>query len=389
MTRKCEPFSCDSADAHTIFTYCRYNPVSIGGDRFRPRVAQSDMMTSRSILRCLSWTVAVLAVAFSCEQASAIEEPAKAKAAARRPQIEDFAPPEEFVMVGSIKTHFIRKGDKGPPVVLVHGFGASTITWQKTLNALAPQYQVYALDMKGFGLTAKPKDGNYHATAYTDHLLGFLDAMKLQKVVMVGHSLGGAIASRLALLHPERVGALVLVDPAPVTLPKNNEAILRRAGVDVAKPGTAAEKAAKVNPILASRLLPALLRTTITRQTVETGLKVAYHDPKFVTPEMVEIYYRPITIEGAAEAMASMMNPPSKADTPLPPITDLKTPALIVWGEHDQVVPVLLFENYVQSIPGAQKAVFANSGHVPHEEEADAFNARLLDFLDQLPGRIK
>ena len=347
------------------------------------------MMTSRLILRCLSCFIAVLAVTFLHGQTSAFDEPAKAKTPARRPQIEDFAPPEEFVMVGSIKTHFIRKGDTGTAVVLVHGFGASTITWQKTLDALAPRYQVYALDMKGFGLTAKPKDGNYHATAYTDHLLGFLDAMKLEKVVLVGHSLGGAIAARLALLHPERVRSLVLIDPAPVALPKNNEAILRRAGVDVAKPGTAAEKAAKVNPVLASRLLPALLRTTITRQTVETGLKVAYHNPKFVTPEMVEIYYRPITIDGAAEAMASMMNPPPKAETPLPPITELKTPALIVWGGHDQVVPFSLFENYVQSIPGAQKTVFANSGHVPHEEEADAFNARLLDFLDKLPGRVK
>ncbi|MGE3821468.1 MAG: alpha/beta fold hydrolase, partial [Isosphaeraceae bacterium] len=73
-------------------------------------------------------------------------------------RIEDFAPPEEFVMVGTVKTHFIAKGNTGPHVVLIHGFGASTYTWRGTIEALAGRYRVYALDLKGFGLTAKPKD---------------------------------------------------------------------------------------------------------------------------------------------------------------------------------------------------------------------------------------
>jgi len=319
---------------------------------------------------------------------SAVTTPgASAAAPVRLPRIEDFAPAEEFVMVGAIKTHFVRKGETGRPVVLVHGFGSSTVTWQKTIDALSTRYRVYAFDMKGFGLSAKPKDGQYHARAYVEQLVGFLDVMKLDRPVLVGHSLGGAIVSRVALLHPDRVGGLVLVDPVPVTLPRNEGALMKRAGVDVGvnPPGTAADKAALLNPALASRLLPVLLRSAITRQTVETGLKVAYHDPKFVTPEMVEIYYRPITIEGAAEAIASMWSAPKTPDAPLPPLSGLNLPALVAWGRHDQVVPAELFEKYVSAIPGARKVVFPNSGHVPHEEEAEDFNARLLEFLAELP----
>ena len=117
----------------------------------------------------------------------------------------------------------------------MHGFGSSTYTWRKSVDALAPRYRVYALDLKGFGLTAKPKDGRYHMDAYTRHLLGFLDAMKLERPVLVGHSLGGAVVARLALLHPERVGGLVLEDPLPVEMPRVNggEFLKRAAGNEV------------------------------------------------------------------------------------------------------------------------------------------------------------
>ncbi len=310
--------------------------------------------------------------------------PIPAAGSARIARGEDFAPPEEFVMVDSIKTHFVQKGNVGRPVVLVHGFGSSTYTWRAAVDALAARHRVFALDLKGFGLTEKPKDGQYHMDAYTRHLLGFLDAMKLDRPVLVGHSLGGAVVTRLALLHPDRVGALVLEDPVPVSMPRLNQAeLLKRAGEH--RPGTAAEKAAILNPALAKRMLPMLLRSTITRQTVENGLKVAYHDPRFVTPELVEVVYRPLTFEGAAEALASMVNPPPVPPAPLPPLDGLKLPALVAWGHHDKVMPIDVFEQYAKTIPGASKVVFAESGHVPHEEEAAAFHDRLLAFLDTLP----
>jgi 2-hydroxy-6-oxo-6-(2'-carboxyphenyl)-hexa-2,4-dienoate hydrolase len=303
----------------------------------------------------------------------------------RLARIEDFAPPEEFVMVGPVKTHFVAKGATGRPVVLLHGFGSSTYTWQKNLGELSKRHRVYALDMKGFGLTAKPRDGEYHPDAYARHLLGFLDVMRLDRPVLVGHSLGGSVVARLALLHPERVAGLVLVAPAPLWF--------RHApgGPDAraipTKPVAAADAPVPTGvaaPAPARRVLPALLRAGITRQTVESALRAAFHDPRLITPEMVEAYYRPLTIEGAAEALAAMLNPPPlELAVPLPPLRTLKVPTLVVLGQHDRVVPAQ-GERYARAIPGARRVVFAHSGHVPHEEEPEAFNARLIEFLDQV-----
>lgn len=352
----------------------------------------SGPAVSRRLTGCAAWAWALLLAACAAGPAVAgpppaggpaapAPAPAPAAPAVKPAAIEDFAPPEEFVTVGGVKTHFVKKGSAGRAVVLVHGFGSSTYTWRKTLDALAPRYTVYAFDLKGFGLTAKPRDGRYHMQAYTDHLLGFLDAMKLDRPVLVGHSLGGAVATRFALTNPGRVSALVLISPLPVTMPRDGAA-LKRVGGDRA--GSAAETAASLNPAMAARMMPALVRAAITRKTVEAGLKAAYHDPALVTPEMVEVYYRPITIDGAVEALASIATPPP----PLPPapgLETLKLPALVAWGGHDSVMPRSGYEAYARSIPGARSFVLTDSGHVPHEEEADAFHARLVEFLGGLP----
>ena len=203
-------------------------------------------------------------------------------------KIEDFAPPEEFVIAGGVKTHFIARGKGGPPVVLVHGFGSSTFSWSANIDALAKSHRVYALDLKGFGLTAKPKDGVYHLKEYTRHLIAFLDEMKLETVVLVGHSMGGGVVTRLALLNPERVSALVLIDTAPAgdlgpLLPLKKDEL---AGM-------------LLNSALSTQILSSLLKSLISKERMEAGLRGSFRDPSKVTPEMLERLYIPFTIEGA------------------------------------------------------------------------------------------
>lgn len=326
-----------------------------------------------------AWALALVLILGGANPPAQPPPAAAATVPVKPAKIEDFAPPEEFLQVGAVKTHYVHKGERGLPVVLVHGFGGSTFTWAKTIDSLADTHRVYAFDLKGFGLSEKPRDGLYNMDVYTDHLLGFLDELKLEKAVLVGHSLGGAVVTRVALLHPERVVGLVLVAPMPVTPMRDPKALERVGGVGVK---SAADKAASLNPKIASRMIPALVRATLTRQTVEAGLRSAYHDPKFITPELVEIYYRPITIEGAAEALATMANAPP-APKPLPPMSTLKIPVLIGWGKHDGVMPGA-YEHVARSIPGSKTLIFENSGHIPHEEEAALFNGTIVEFLDGL-----
>jgi len=100
---------------------------------------------------------------------------------------------------------------------------------------------------------------------------------------------------------------------------------------------------------------------------------------------MVDVYYRPITIEGTAEALASMLNRPLKPLGPLPPLGGLALPTLVGVGAFDKVLPPDAADEYLNGIAGARREVFARSGHVPHEEEPAAFNARLREFLAEIP----
>lgn len=277
---------------------------------------------------------------------------------------EDLAPASEFLDVGGVKTHVVRRGDKGRPVVLVHGFGSSTYTWRKSLEVLSGKYRVFAVDMRGFGLTAKPKDGKYNIVEFADHLLATLDALELGDAppVLVGSSLGGAVILRLALLHPDRVAGLVLVDAAPV-------------GVELATPRPRQPRPMKLDPLL--------LRAMVGRGMVERGLRSSFYDQALVTPEMVDAYLKPTEIDGAMEALSAMMDAP--AEVPTPPLSTLKKPVLIAWGRHDRVIPVALAGGFAREIAGSKTVVFENSGHLPHEEEPAAFHRALTEFVDQIP----
>ncbi len=292
-------------------------------------------------------------------------------------RIEDLAPPEEFVEAGGIKTHFVQKGTCGPAIVLIHGFGSNTTTWRETLDGLGDRFRVYALDLKGFGLTEKPKDGQYNAPAYTRHLLAFLDAMKLQRPILVGNSMGGAVALRLALQHPDRVSGLVLVDAA---LPRLNG--WDRPGVQAALlEGDDRRAKADDNAWLfrGLKVSPLLLRAAFSRRMVERGLRTSFHDESLVTPEMIDTYYRCFQTEGAMEALAAMLDPPPDRED-LPPMDSLNIPVLVVWGRHDRVIPLSVADVFTDEIPGARKVIFEQSGHLPQEEEPDAFHALIAEF---------
>lgn len=341
------------------------------------------MLARRSLSSTAVAAAVIVAGVLRSWHASAIADDAPPKPAApanRLPRVEDFAPPEEFLVVNGIKTHLIRKGDAGPEVVLIHGFGSSTYTWRKNVDVLAKDHRVVAIDLKGFGLTEKPRDGRYDFATLTRHLEDTIDALKFQRPVLVGNSMGGMIALRAALRRPDRVRALVLVDAAP----------LRTAAGPMGRPAAVAPKADPApatkpgNPVLAN-LKSAFVRAAITRGMVESGLKSSFKDPSLVTPEMVDVYYRPLGIEGGAEALMAMGGPPPAGELPLPPISALKAPTLIVWGRYDRVIPVKVADEFEKSIPGARKVIFENSGHLPHEEEPDAFNPLLTRFIAQTP----
>lgn len=316
-------------------------------------------------------SLAALMLSFASVEPVRADDAPKSDGPRPMARIEDYAPPEEFVVVSGLKTHFVAQGTAGPAIVFVHGFGSCTYSWRKNLEPLAAKgFRTFAIDVKGFGLTAKPKDGQYHLAAFAQQLLDFLDAMKLDRPILVGNSMGGAVIARLALLHPERVAGIVLVDAAPPDVAlKPRE---KNPG------GVALPKAPMLK--FGSTFAPALAKAMVTRGLVEYSLRVAYHDPKFITEEEVQVQLRPMSIDGAAEALAALTATPPGPIEPTPPLSLLEVPALIVWGRHDRIIPVAMADYFARELPSARKVVFENSGHMPQVEEAVAFNALIAEF---------
>lgn len=263
-----------------------------------------------------------------------------------------------FVTVNGVRVRYVRRG-AGPPVVLVHGIASSIYTWADVLPALGPSHDVIALDLPGFGGSAIPAD--FPGERYPGLVRSFLDALGLARVRLVGHSLGGAVASAFAAAEPERVERLVLVDAAGFNLsPADRPWMLRVLGW----PGAAA-------------VLDAL---PLRRRVVALGLRQVFHDDARVTPERIEEYLAPMARPGATAFMARLLGDVDSMGLP-EALGRIRAPTLVVWGAEDAWVPLRDADRFVSAIPGARKAVIEGCGHVPQEERPQELIALLREFL--------
>ena len=120
---------------------------------------------------------------------------------------------DHFIEIGDINYHYQEFVGPGDNIFLLHGFSSSTYTWEKVAARLNAQgYHVWAMDMKGFGWSDKPKGASYDPVSLMEDVNAWMDAMDLNNVVFVGNSLGGAIAVLMAAEHPEKIDGLVLID---------------------------------------------------------------------------------------------------------------------------------------------------------------------------------
>jgi pimeloyl-ACP methyl ester carboxylesterase len=263
------------------------------------------------------------------------------------------------------RLRYVRTGS-GDPVVLVHGFGSSLYTWKDVLPALAARHEVVALDLPGFGESDRPGD-----LAFDDlprAVVGLMDRLGLERVALVGNSLGGAAAAVVAAERTERVSALVLVDAA---------------GFDLAPSGRP-----RLVRLATSALGPALSALPGKRLLVETALRQVFHDPRRVSAERVAEYAAAARHPGTFAAVRSLGRSLGPRGAGFEAILGrVEAPTLVLWGEHDRWIPAAHADRFVQRIGGSRKVVIPACGHVP-QEERPAETARLvLGFLAEAAGR--
>lgn len=286
---------------------------------------------------------------------------------------EAIAPPDgRFLTVSGLSVFMQEAGPvDGPPVILVHGFGGSTFNWRYTLPALAEAgYRAVALDLKGFGLSGKSFDEDYSHAAQADFVAEVMTALDIQSATLVGHSLGGNVIAHLALQYPERVLGLVFAAGAVIA-----ESDAR--GSVVGRP-VSVGMLAEVPPF--RRWGQILLRSVLVPERVTATLKSAYYNPAFATPEVIEGALRPQQVRDWDLALLGIMRDSGRNALP-EPLSAITAPTLIVWGENDTWVPLERGQQLRAALPQAQWVMIPQAGHLLMEEQAEAFNSALIEFM--------
>ncbi len=271
-----------------------------------------------------------------------------------------------------------------PALVLVHGFATGSGHWRRNATVLAAAgWRVYGLDLLGFGASSQPAlwlDNRLWAR----QLQAFLEQVVQAPAVLVGHSLGGLVALSCAVFFPDLVRAVVaapLPDPT-LMLPEPASPPRRR-------PWLRRLRRWLVN--LLCQLLPLELLVPLLAHSplLDLGIQSAYRTAVIGDGELHRLIARPARRPGAIRALRAMsiaMALRPQAATAPALLRRLSQPLLLIWGRQDRLVPVQVAEQVRRLRPELPLELIEGSGHCPHDEHPDAFNALLLEWLVQLPG---
>lgn len=267
--------------------------------------------------------------------------------------------PGAVIDIDGRRVHYVDAG-QGDAVVLIHGWNGSTFDMRYTIPELAQHYRVIAIDLLGYGYSARPADGDYSVGGLADFVLRVMDRLHIDRAAVLGHSMGGGIAMQFALRYPERVDKLVLVSSATVAEMQRGRTL----------------------GLLARPFMPLITLAFVRKSAVRRALRGVVHDPALVTPEMLEGHFRPLRVKGHMRAQSKQLSDRRK-DPPYD-ARQIQQPTLVLWGEHDRVVPLSTGRELAEQIPNAQLAIIRSAGHLPLEEQPAECNRQLLDFLARL-----
>ncbi len=261
-------------------------------------------------------------------------------------------------------TIFYTVKGEGNPLILIHGYGAGIWVWEKQMEILSQHNQVYALDVIGYGFSGRPKIP-YTPEAYIRFLKDFMDTVGIEKATLIGNSMGGGIAWGTAILFPERVDRLVLIDcvPPDVFRQVKNESL---------------------RTLIAIRnipLIPYLVISARSRSTMKWVLADCISDVKLITPEVVERQYEISRIKGTTWVLYSTLKHGEEALKLREQFSLIRQPVLFIWGEKDKVFPPEVGETLHRALNGSKLQLIEKSGHIPMWESPDPVNQAILEFL--------
>jgi pimeloyl-ACP methyl ester carboxylesterase len=252
-----------------------------------------------------------------------------------------------------VRLRYAEQGDPhGHAVILLHGYSDSWFSFSRVLPLLDPKYHVFALDLRGHGDSDRP-DGGYDMRGLAADVLAFMNAQRLARVTVVGHSMGSIVAQQLALAAPERIARLVLVG-------------------GIAAPNQ--------SPIIAE------LNTAVQALTDPVPVE-------FVREFQASTVYHPIPEQFLSQAVAESLKLPARvwrgliggmlATEPAIGLGQSRIPTLVLWGDRDSAFPRTEQDSLVRMIGTADLQVYPETGHALHWERPDQFVRDLRAFMER------
>jgi pimeloyl-ACP methyl ester carboxylesterase len=271
---------------------------------------------------------------------------------------------DRYLKVGSINTRYWSAGERGTPVILLHGGGSSIEVWTHNINALAHKHRVFAFDMVGTGFSDKPM-AEYSLDFQVQFLHEFLNTIEVDRVVLIGNSMGGSISLKFALLSPERVEKLVLVSSfglgREIYFGDRLLAVFPEI-VKLARPSRWGAKLILSSCVYNSKLIPEILIEQDSRRFGLPGQKAA----------IVSLIKHNIDFWGIRrDVFRSIVDH----------LQDINAPTFVIWGKQDKIIPVSLGNVATNKIPNVRAHVFDHCGHWAQFEHPQEFNRLVLDFL--------
>ncbi len=256
-----------------------------------------------------------------------------------------------------IATAVVNQGRGTTPMMLLHGFDSSLIEFRRLLPLLSHQYETWAVDLLGFGFTERPANLRFTPAQIKLHLYHTWKTLINRPVVLVGASMGGAVAIDFALTYPEVVESLILLDSAGVTNGFNMGALI-------------------VPPL--GLFATEFLRNARVRQAIG---KAAYFDKTMASADAACCAALHLQCPGWNRAMIAFTRAGGYNVLTAKAIAHLQPPTLILWGSHDQILGTADASWFAQTILNSKLVWIEPCGHVPHLEKPDETARHIIEFL--------
>ena len=286
-----------------------------------------------------------------------------------RPVREVTAPTLEFRTIHGYKRAY-RIAGSGPAILLIHGIGDNSTTWNTVQAKLAQRFTVIAPDLLGHGLSDKPR-ADYSVAAYANGMRDLLSVLEIERVTLVGHSLGGGVAMQFAYQFPQYVDRLILVSAGGVT--KDVNVALRLASLPMGSEALALLRLPLVLPAvqIAGRVVGRALGTNALGNDLSNVLRILDDLPE---PTASAAFSR--TLRAVVDWRGQIVTMLDRCY-----LTEA-IPVQIIWGTKDVVVPVRHALMAHAAMPGSRLEIFEGSGHFPFHDDPARFIEVVERFID-------